>query len=325
MKRFIQSEIGAAVLWIAGSLLLAGIISPWIYQAGKALAASAGIHDYPGIVEWLAAACGRSEFGRFFDRSLLLSALLSLPVLLRRIRRIRSARESGDIVSLTPLPWGTVAIQVVCGVIIAGGLLWSMVWLLQASGVYVPDDSPPSFGKMIGKILIPAVAAPLVEEWLFRGLLLGLWLRIARPAAACIGTSLIFAFVHFLKPPDGAVISDPTHALAGFQLLGGILLHFTNPEFFITDFATLFVVGLILAGSRLRTGALWFAIGLHSGWIIAFKACNLLMDTRKDHVLHPWFIGDSPRSGLLPLLALGLTAWLCRIVLRNPRVNPASR
>ncbi len=180
-------------------------------------------------------------------------------------------------------------------------------------------------GKMISKILIPAVAAPLVEEWLFRGLLLGLWLRIAKPATACIGTSLIFAFVHFLKPPDGTVIADPTSALAGFELLGGILLHFTNPEFFVTDFATLFVVGLILAASRLRTGALWFAIGLHAGWIIAFKACNLLLDPQKDHALYPWFIGDSPRTGLLPLLALGLTAWLCHIALRNSRLNPASR
>jgi uncharacterized protein len=325
MKRFIQSEIGAAVLWVLGSLLLAAVISPWIYQQGKALAAAAEVNDYPGIVDWLAAACGRSKFSRFFDRSLLLSALLLLPVLLWRVRRIRAASGLPGGMSLTPLPWRTVAIQVFCGLMIAGGLFWLMVMLLQTTGVYFPEDSPPPMGKMISKILIPAMVAPLVEEWLFRGLLLGLWLRIAKPATACIGTSLIFSFVHFLKPPDGTVIADPASALAGFELLGSILLHFTNPEFFVTDFATLFVVGLILAGSRLRTGALWFAIGLHAGWIFAFKACNLMLDSRKDHVLYPWFIGDSPRAGLLPLLALGLTAWLCHIVLRNPRINPASR
>jgi membrane protease YdiL (CAAX protease family) len=110
---------------------------------------------------------------------------------------------------------------------------------------------------------------------------------------------------------------DPTHALAGFQRLGRIFLHFTDPLFFVTDFATLLGVGLILAWARVRTGALWFSIGLHAGWIMAFKGFNLLYQIVPGHPLRPWGVGESLRSGILPLLTLGLTAVICHFVLRR--------
>lgn len=131
------------------------------------------------------------------------------------------------------------------------------------------------------------------------------------------GHLCFFAFVHFLKPPDGSVITDPGNAFAGFELLGKILLHFTNPQFFVTDFLTLFVVGMILAWARIRTGALWFSIGLHAGWIVVFKGFNQFFEQPSSHPLYPWGIGDSLRSGILPMLALGLTAIICHFVLKK--------
>jgi membrane protease YdiL (CAAX protease family) len=157
----------------------------------------------------------------------------------------------------------------------------------------------------------------LLEEWLFRGLLLGLWLRSVRPATACLGTSLLFAFLHFMAPPDGTFIKDPAQVLAGFELLGKILLHFTDPLFFVTDFAALLAGGLILAWARVRTGALWFSIGLHAGWIMVFKGFNLLYQVIPGHPLHPWGVGDNLRSGILPLLTLGITAVICHFALRR--------
>jgi membrane protease YdiL (CAAX protease family) len=322
LKRFFQSEIGAAVLWVLGALLMAAVLAPWAYQGGKWLAAHGEANELPAVLDGLAASCGRAGIGRFFDRCLLFSALVLLPVLLKRIRRIR--RETS---LLTDAPERfsrpSVAAQIATGCVIAGGFLWGMGFILDAAGAYVPKFDPPALGKLLPKIIIPAVAAPLVEEWVFRGLLLGLWLRFAKPAAACIGTSLLFAFVHFLKPPDGSVIADPAHALAGFELLGKILLHFSDPLFFVTDFATLFAVGLILAWARVRTGALWFSIGLHAGWVAAFKGFNLLYKDVDGHFLRPWGVGDSLRSGILPLLALGVTAIVCHFALK--RFSRASR
>lgn len=188
--------------------------------------------------------------------------------------------------------------------------------ILEALGAFAPKKKIPGLGKLLGGTLPPAIGASLLEEWLFRGLLLGFWLKFSKPLAACIGTSFFFAFVHFLQPPDGSIIATPQAPLAGFELLGKILLHFTNPQFFITDFAVLFVIGMILAMARVQTGTLWFSIGLHAGWIIAFKGFNLLYREIDTHAFHPWGVGGSLRSGLFPLLTLGLTAVICHFVLK---------
>ncbi len=280
-----------------------------------ALAHATTARDLPAILEWLGGACGRADFGRYFSRALALSAVALLPLLFWRIRRVRPMNGSAT-EPCARLPWRTALIQVGTGCLIAGGLLWAAGMTLEALGAFMPRANPPALGKIPGKILIPAVAAPLVEEWLIRGLLLGLWLKCARPLTACIGTSLFFAFVHFLNPPDDSVIANPAAPLAGFELLGKILLHFTDPRFFVTDFAVLFGIGMVLAGARMRTGALWFSIGLHAGWIIAFKGFNLLHRPVSGHPLRPWMVGESLRSGLFPLLALGLTAVVCHFVLK---------
>jgi uncharacterized protein len=248
--------------------------------------------------------------------ALLFSALLLLPVLLRRVKRLRILSGNPATDGRIHLPWRTAVVQVLTGCVIAGGLLWGMGAILEAAGAYTPKDKPFELGKFFSKVVIPAVAVPLIEEWLFRGLLLGLWLRFAKPAAACIGTSLVFAFVHFLKPPAGVLITDPAHVMAGFELLGKILLHFGNPLFFVTDFAILFVVGLILAWARLRTGALWFSIGLHAGWVAAFKGYNLFFEAVAAHPLRPWGVGDGLRAGLLPLFTLGITVIVCHFVFK---------
>lgn len=316
MKRFFQSEIGAAVAWVLTALLAAAAISPWIRSGGLALADAAQSGDLPALLEWLGAACGRSNFSRFFNRALMLCALLLLPLLFRRIRAIRSGRETGARHALVRVPWKSKLARIATGCLISATILWLAGIGLELAGAFVPKEAPPSAGRFLSKTLIPAIAAPLLEEWLFRGVLLGLWLRFAKPVTACVGTSLLFAFVHFLKPPAGTEIADPGHPLAGFELLGKILLHFTDPRFFLTDFATLFAVGLILAWTRVRTGSLWFAIGLHAGWVFAFKSFNLFFEKGPDHFLRPWGVGDSLLSGTIPLLALAATALTCHFALR---------
>ena len=299
-------------MWVVLSLVLAAALAPWLYQAGNSLAGAAATRDLPTILEWLGAACGRAEFSRYFSRALLLAALLLLPVLVRRIRVMRAARAD-RVDACVRVGWSRALIQIAVGCVIAAGMLWTLGLLLKGQGAFVPKPHALGFGKLMGKILVPALVVPPLEEWLIRGLLLGMWLKFSKPLAACVGTSLVFAFIHFLKPPDGWVIADPASPLAGFELLGKVLLHFTNPQFFVTDFATLFLGGMILAWARVRTKALWFSIGLHAGWIAGFKAFNQLYQPAASH---PWGIGET-FSGPFPMVTLGLTAAACHFVLRR--------
>lgn len=316
MKVFCKSEAAAALLWVGAALLLAAALTPWLYQAGMWFASIAAVQEFPKLFEALGRACSRAELPRYFSRSLLISALALLPFLVWRLRRLHSG-DAPKLLNLRRANGREVVAQVLTGCLIAGGILWGLMLILTGSGVFVQTGDPLSFGKFFGKILVPTVAAPLVEELIFRGLLLGLWLRSARPLTACVGTSLVFAFLHFLAPPDDFAIPDRQAVTAGFQLLGVIVLHFTDFKFFVTDFATLFVVGLILAWSRVRTGGLWFAIGLHAGWVFAFKCASVFYESEPGHFLQPWGIGENVRSGLLPMLSLGLTAIACHFAMKR--------
>lgn len=297
-------------------MVLAAALAPWLYRAGQSLAEAAATKDLPAVFEWLGAACGRSDFSRFYDRSLILCAVVLLPLVIYRVRLVR-ARQGGIAPAMPRMSWKCTLAQVAVGFVIAAGMFWGLGMIFQALGIYSLKPGPLKLGKVVESALIPALVAPLFEEWIFRGVLLGLWLRLSRPLGACIGTSLYFAFIHFLKPPDHSLLLSPSAPLAGFELLEKILLHFTDPQFFLNDFATLFFIGMILAWARVRTGALWFSIGLHSGWIMAFRAFNLLYRSVSDHPPGSWGVGGSMRSGLFPLLTLGLTAAICHFALRK--------
>jgi membrane protease YdiL (CAAX protease family) len=315
LKRFLKSEAGATVIWILAALLIAAVAAPWVYQAGKNLGQVAATQELSPFWEWLGKACGRSKLERYFSRCFSGSVLLLLPFLFWRIRRIRAG--AGVVpVKRTRVSWKSALTQIALGCLIAGGILWATGMILEGLGAYKPEPNATTIGSLMKRILIPAIAAPLLEEWLFRGVLLGLWLKFTKPLSACIGVSFFFAFVHFLAPPAGSPILNPAAPTAGFELLGKILLHFANPTFFVTDFATLFMVGMILAWARLRTGALWFSIGLHAGWIAAFKGFSILHRAVPDHALRPWGVGDSLRAGLIPMCALAVTALICFFVLK---------
>jgi membrane protease YdiL (CAAX protease family) len=311
MMRFFRSEAGAVLLWVAASLLLAALIVPWLYQGGTGLAELLNAQAGGGVAGWLGQACRRADFGRYFNRSLLLAALVLLPVLWRRLRRLEPIVPPLRVAESWyrgPLLWVT-------GLVAAGGVVWGLGMILAQVGTFSATPAPPSVQELLSTVGVSAVAVSVIEEWLFRGLLLGLWLRVARPVTACIGSSLVFAFVHFLNPPAGYAIADPTSPVAGLHWLGGILRHFADPGFIAADFLTLFGVGLVLAGARLRTGHLWLSMGLHCGWVIAFKVFNLTHLKLADGPVNGMLIGDNLRSGLLPLATLGLTAWICHVLL----------
>lgn len=315
-------------MWVLMALLVAAVAAPWAYQWGNRFARVVAAEEMSAVFEWLGRACGRAKFERYFSRCFSISALLMLPVLLVRIRAIRAA-SGVPVEPRARVSWKSAVLQVGVGCLIAGGLLLATGMILNLAGAYTLEPRPPQFGELLRRSFVPAIGASLLEEWVFRGLILGLWLRFTRPLAACVGTSAFFAFLHFLGPKQGSFIGKPTSPTAGFELLEKILAQFANPQFFMTEFVTLFCIGMILAGARLRTGALWFSIGLHAGWIAAFKGFSMLHLANPASALYPWGVGDSLKTGLVPLVALGVTAAVCHFVLKNfepsRALNPASR
>lgn len=324
--RFLKSEAGTVVLWLLGTILLAATLFPWIHGFGQNLATEAATKDLSSFWESVGASAAKADLGTYFSRALYLAVLLSLPVLIFRLRKIRADRGAdASAVSLLPppAPWKTRAIHLVAAFALATILLWALGLGLEAAGAFSADASPPSISKVLRKSLIAAILAGIIEEWLFRGLLLGVWLRIAKPMSALLSVSFIFAVVHFLQPPADYPIANPSSPFAGFQLLEGILQHFLDPRFIAAELALLFVLGIVLGSNRLRTGSLCVPIGLHAGFVFAFKSFNLLYNNAETS-LRPLWIGESLRSGLLPLATLILAGAICRFVFRSrkPSNNP---
>ena len=313
--RFLKSEAGAIILWLAASLLAAALLTPHLYGWGKALFASTELVDYPAAVESIASSAGRAKPDRYFSRSLLISALALLPLLIRRVKCL-PRDPLADVYALRRLPWSKRLTYLASGLLIGSASLGVLALILEASGAAVPRETGFSIVKFFSKAFVPALGVGLIEELLFRGLLLGLWLRTYSVRTAWIGSSLMFSIVHFLSPPDGMVIADPRAWYAGFEILGSTLGHFANPLFFVTDFAMLTMIGLLLGWCRIRTFSLWLPIGLHAGLVLSLKTISMVRDMNIESPLPLWVIGKDLKSGLLPLATIGLCFACCLVFVR---------
>jgi uncharacterized protein len=126
-----------------------------------------------------------------------------------------------------------------------------------------------------------AVVVAILEELVFRGALFGL-LRQAMPWPAALireQRGLFRRPLHQNRPKSPL----PVQWYSGLALLwrnAVVILLRLIPAFF-----TLFVAGSILALSYQRTGALYFSIGLHAGWIFWLKSYRFLFHPSGAHPL----------------------------------------
>jgi membrane protease YdiL (CAAX protease family) len=200
---------------------------------------------------------------------------------------------------------------------LASGLLLLLGWGYLQCGLYTLREPAP--WASVVEPLVSAVSVSVLEEVLFRGLVLGLLLRSLSIRWACLVCTALFAAVHFLKPPEDFTVAETVvHAGSGFSLVAVILGNFLNVHFFFAEFLTLFAVGLALVYARIRTGALWLSIGLHTGWVFGLKWFSALTLTtkwlRRGQYL-PW-VGENLKVGLCSLLVISATGvlavWLSR-------------
>lgn len=350
VRRALESDVLKIFVYVAATLLLGALLAPSLYQLGKGLAEVFNEKEGNGLIKYVAAAADRAEFPKFFDRAVMLSALLLLFPLTAWLRLGRPPggyrdtpwslglpdhlvlTERGQPLRRNPAGWW----QFGTGFVIAAGLLLLSGWLLLQAGCFmwkdaaastrgVPNKFPVEINliKAAAKVLPGAVIVTLVEEVLFRGVLLGIFLRAMRTAPAIALLSFLFAFVHFLEPPALARVLDPEAANAGFLLLGQIFGRFADPLSMVSRFSILAAVGVVLAYARFRTASLWLPVGLHLGWVFGmgmFKAATWPVVGLPEEVR--WLVGMSLLEGLLPLSVVVLTGIVVHGMTR-PREKPA--
>jgi uncharacterized protein len=277
-------------------IVVGALLAPILFWSAQALAAH-GV--FPFLVKY--------DFDTFFHRAILVAAVLLLWPLLR----VSNVRGLGDL-RLTPNPhW---ARDVGCGVLLSVIPLLFCVALLIALHVY-------SFRHVfvwprLGKVLLAAISVPFIEETFFRGIVLGILLRTSRKLLSIVAVSGLFAAVHFLKGSE----REPTIVTwtSGFQAIGDAFAGFGDPMMVLAAFATLFLIGCILADARVLTRSLWLPIGLHAGWIFASGTFSWL--ARRQMVALPW-LGKNLLVGIIPLGLAAVTWVLMRIWLKDDRAS----
>jgi len=325
----VSSDVLKIWLYSVASVLLGAWCSPLLYNAGKALAEISSVKETNGPLEHLANLCDRSEFPAFFTTGLVVAALLLFFPFMAWLRGGRAAqadsRVGGERSWNLRLPDGARGqsagqrlrgnpdgvSHLILGFILAVTLFFFIGGALMLSGVFRWKTPSEPWLFIFLRAGVIAFGLAVLQEVLFRGIALGVFLR-AMPSAAALGMSaLLFALVHFLQPPVGLDVFDPDASGTGFELLRKILALFGQPRALLSTFAPMLALGGVLAYARWRTASLCLPIGLHAGWLFV----NSVLGTIAVSSSHPqssmWiFSGESLRQGLVPLLGILAAGYL---------------
>jgi len=295
------------LLYLFAVMLGGALLAVPLFHLGKAGHAwlSASSFRESGLVIWLLGEIEKAGFNRYFNRAVLVCAIVLIWPFLRWVRLDRS---------LLPVwrPFGTGLKQWALGFSLASGLLLVLGLIFFQLGAY--QLRADTRWWQLGEAVTAALGASIVEEFFFRGLLLSLLLRTMSLRSALLAGTFVFALVHFLKPPEGWQIEDAAVTWSsGFLVLRQIAAGFGDTQFLLAEFATLFAVGWVLAQARMQTGALWAGIGLHGGWVFGLKYFSGITSYNSGWL--PW-IGNNLKIGLAPLLTVLLTGWIASRLLR---------
>ncbi|MBK1829316.1 CPBP family intramembrane metalloprotease [Verrucomicrobiaceae bacterium R5-34] len=330
MNRLLQSDLTKVLIFLILTTVSAAILSPWLFNAGKMIAEVVPARSHHSLLLWFAQKCDNAEFLRYFNRSLLISALLLAGPFIMWMRIGKPPTFRGQNPWTFRLPTSSLPpvsgqplrandrflLHLGTGVFLASGLMLMMMWILLLSGWFVLEE-PVLWWDAVKVALITALPVALIEECLFRGVLLGICLRSMRPAAAITVVSIGYASVHFLSPLDGVHLSHPGNLDAGFQMLGLIGQRFLQLHTFFLPWLTLFGIGLILAYARYRSASLWLPIGLHLGWTLIHRTFQPIVELSDRHpAMADLLISPDRKTGILPLSVLLATGILVHVFTR---------
>jgi membrane protease YdiL (CAAX protease family) len=284
-----------AFLWFLGAFLLAGILAACIaYPAYEATTHFAHF-----------------AFHRVASRVAMLVLLGELFWLCRHLG-LNAKPDFGF-----GLPWRR---------FVAQSVLFAMIGMLTAafgaafllgSGLRVRDPeflvSAVSLLRIFAVGLSSGIAVALLEETVMRGALHTAIQRESGPWTAALLTAPFFALLHFF-----AKVRIPAEELgwhSGFDLLVRSFEPLAHFGLVFDAFLSWLVVGLILSLTRVLTGNIAAAIGLHAGWVIVLR---MLQESTVSASAPRYALWVGHFDGLLGLwlvpwgAAIALALWLCR-------------
>ncbi|GAC1328829.1 MAG: hypothetical protein NVS9B2_17700 [Steroidobacteraceae bacterium] len=240
-----------AFAWFLGSILLAGLIGACI--------------AYPAY-SW------SSTFAPWaFHRVASRIAMVALAVVLAMLCRHLNLKQRRDFGYGLPRPrfLKVAMLSGAMGLVTAGAgaaFLLSTHLRVPAPG-FVP--SAWNFARIFLIGLGSGIAVALIEETFFRGVLHTAIERESGPWMAALLSAPLFAILHFFAKVR--IAPAEVGWGSGFDLLYLSFAPLSHPSLVFDSFVSWWVVGLILSLTRVLTGNIAVAIGLHAGWVVVLR------------------------------------------------------
>ena len=330
MIRLLQSDLTKVTLFFILTILASAVISPWLYNAGMLLAEVGQSRDLNPILDWAANRCSGRAFATYYDHTLLISALaLAGPFIMWcnlseqssrqpanpwrvKLAKSRSSSQCGQ--ALYRDPKATLHFGI--GLLIAVSLVTIPIVMIHMSG-WLSFRHSVDYPNIIVKGLVSATIIAVICEWLFRGMLMGIFLRAMHPALAMVFISLLYAVICSLMPGGSEILTDPDKADAGFRMASMMIAELMTLEKFVFSFMLIFCFGLVLAYARYRTASLWLPIGLHLGFVFPYNMLSQITTLGPKSSQIPKILkGPDGSSGMLPFYLLIISALLVHIILQ---------
>ena len=197
------------------------------------------------------------------------------------------------------------------GWLIGVAILLVLAILLVALQIRIAETWDAGFAASLARKALQALIGGLLigvlEETFFRGALYSAVRRRGGAASALFWSAFLFALLHFMKPhglPDGVAFD-----WAGtWQMLVHVFTGALQWKH-LDSMVALFLVGLLLALVRERSGHIGWCIGLHAGWVFVIQVTRRLTDGN-DQSEFAFLVGDY--DGTIGWLA---AAWLGLLIL----------
>jgi hypothetical protein len=240
-----------AFAWFLGALLLAGFIGALLAYPAYAFTST--------FASW--------AFHRVASRVAMLVLIAELVWVCRHLR-LTAKRDFGY-----GLPWRRfLRISLAWGAVgVASAAVGA--WFLLASHLRVLDaDFTPTALNVARIFLIgvgSGIAVALLEETVMRGAMHTAIERESGPWIAALLTAPLFAVVHFFA--KARIAPAEVGWGSGFDLLARSFAPLAQPALVFDSFLSWLLVGLILSLTRVLTGNIAVAIGLHAGWVIVLR------------------------------------------------------
>jgi uncharacterized protein len=146
-------------------------------------------------------------------------------------------------------------------------------WFLLSTHLRIvsPEFEPTAWNLarifLIG--LSSGIAVALLEETVMRGAMHTAIERESGPWTAALLTAPLFAVVHFFA--KSRIAPEDVGWGSGFDLLLRSFSPLSSPSLVFDSFLSWLIVGLTLSLTRVLTGNIAVAIGLHAGWVVVLR------------------------------------------------------